>query len=61
MHDVVDGFDFGWSAGCPRYCINDGIHGIDTYEDHEDRGYAVHWCFTKEKAIEAWNRRVDNG
>lgn len=25
--DVVDGFYFGWSAGCPRYCHYDGIHG----------------------------------
>ena len=27
-HDVVDGFDFGYSAGCPVFCLDDGIHGI---------------------------------
>ena len=27
-HDIVDGFDFGWSAGCPSYCLDDGVHGI---------------------------------
>lgn len=33
--DVADGFYFGWSAGCPRYCHYDGIHGttIDTAEE----------------------------
>lgn len=24
--NIVDGFYMGWSVGCPRYCINDGIH-----------------------------------
>ena len=29
QHDVVDGFDFGWSVGCPRACIADGVHGFN--------------------------------
>ena len=33
--DIVDGFYFGWSVGCPRFCLNDGIHGID--EMHQKR------------------------
>ncbi len=59
MHDVVDGFDFGFSAGCPRYRINDGIHGISSFEEHEEKAYAVHGCYSKEQAIEAWNRRAE--
>lgn len=27
--DIVDGFYFGWSVGCPAYCNNDGVHGHD--------------------------------
>jgi hypothetical protein len=48
----------GYSAGCPRYHINDGIHGISTVEQHEEKGYAVHGCFTKQEAISEWNRRA---
>lgn len=60
--DVIDGaFFMGWSAGCPRYCICDGIHGIDSYEDHFNKGYAVSNCATKEEAIETWNRRAEDG
>lgn len=25
--DIVDGFYFGWSVGCPRYSLNDKVHG----------------------------------
>lgn len=59
--DVVDGFFFGWSAGCPRYFIGDGIHGINSFEEHKTKGYSVHGCGTKEGATKAWNRRADNG
>lgn len=60
FNDVVDGFGFGWSVGCPRYCIGDGIHGIETFEEHEKNAFALHHFTTKEKAIEAWNRRVSD-
>lgn len=56
-----DGFFMGYSAGCPRFCIGDGIHGIETYEEAEERGYAVHGCLTKEAAIAEWNRRANCG
>lgn len=56
-----DGFFMGYSAGCPRFCIGDGIHGIETYEEAQERAYAVHGCFTKEHAIAAWNRRASCG
>lgn len=35
--DVVDGFYFGWSVGCPRYSLYDGIHGCDEYTPIEKR------------------------
>ncbi len=59
-HLKADGFDFGWSVGCPRYCNNDGIHGLDENAPREIR-FAGHGYPTKEKAIEAWNDRVENG
>lgn len=27
-NDIIDGFDFGYMAGCPRFHLDDGIHGI---------------------------------
>lgn len=58
-HDVVDGFDFGFSAGCPRYCVSDGIHGIETFEEDCQRGYSKHGFYTKEAAGSWWNRRAE--
>ena len=56
---VVDGFYFGWSAGCPRYCHYDGIHGT-TIDTSEEDCYAVHGANSKEEAIEIWNNRVEH-
>lgn len=42
---------------CP---VCDGIHGIDSFEDHFDKGYAVSNLATKEESIEAWNRRAED-
>ena len=39
--DVVDGFYFGWSAGCPRYCHYDGIHGTTI---DRDKGRSTKVC-----------------
>lgn len=58
--DTPDGFFMGYSVGCPRYAINDGIHGISTVEEHQEKGYSIFGCFTRGEAIEAWNRRTDN-
>ena len=65
-HDVVDGFDFGYSVGCPRYCVGDGIHGVDTFEQAEElnrngRNLTGFVFFTKDAAEKWWNRRADNG
>lgn len=61
QRDVVDGFFFGYSVGCPHYCIGDGIHGIETDEEHKNRRYTEFGFFSKEEAAEWWNRRVNNG
>lgn len=56
--DIVDGFWFGWSIGCPRYHLNDGIHGQDLNTPREEH-FAGHGFSTKAEAIEWWNRRAD--
>lgn len=57
MHDVVDGFEFGWSAGCPSFKLDDGIHGIS--EDDRDKFKPiVHDMVSRQAAIDAWNLRV---
>lgn len=62
--DIVDGFWFGWSVGCPRFCLDDGIHGLSFYTPEEEvekyRLTGFNYS-TKEDAIEAWNDRVDAG
>ena len=34
-HCIVDGFDFGYDAGCPSFCLDDGVHGISEPYDPE--------------------------
>lgn len=59
--DTIDGvFFMGYSVGCPRYCIGDGIHGVDTFEDAEEKHYAAHGFITPKEAAEWWKRRADN-
>lgn len=55
-HDIVDGFDFGWSVGCPRACINDKVHRLNEEEFHKAR-LTMLYLPSKQKAIEAWNKR----
>ena len=55
--DVVDGFYFGWSIGCPRYCNNDGIHGHDMNTPEEER-LTIFYCDSKEDAIKKWRKRM---
>ena len=59
MHDIVDGFEFGWSAGCPRFKLDDEIHGMDENTPEWKYPRVMHHC-TKQSAIEAWNRRASD-
>ena len=52
MYDTYDRADFGWSAGCGRYKANDGIH---------TKSMRVSGLLSKQEAIEAWNRRCNDG
>lgn len=57
-HDIVDGYDMGYSIGCPGYCLNDGVHGISTFEEDEKRGYAQSGFFRREDAEDWWKNRI---
>lgn len=64
MHDVVPGAgDFGFGVGCPRFCRNDGIHGMDNMPDEEfERKRLTGFYYpSKKMAIKAWNERVLTG
>ena len=58
-HDIVDGFEFGWSVGCPRACIDDPVHKLNEEEFKNARLVMFHFP-TKQAAIEAWSRRADD-
>lgn len=60
-HDVVDGFEFGWSVGCPRACIADGIHGFNDPESFRKARLTIHNLASKQEAIDKWNRRCRKG
>lgn len=55
--DVVDGMYFGWSVGCPRYRLNDGIHGVTKDTPRQDR-YTIFGLDSQEKAKAEWIKRV---
>ena len=55
--DVVDGFYFGYSVGCPRFCMNDGIHGV-TDDMPESTHLSLHCLDSVEECIAKWNRRA---
>lgn len=56
-HELVDGFDFGWDAGCPVFKLDDGIHGI-TDETPKEKWLCVQGLASRKEAISAWNERV---
>lgn len=50
IHMTGDGFDFGYSGGCPSYRLNDGVHGITKFYDPEAPsvdGYSAKVVFDK--------------
>lgn len=55
--DVVDGFYFGWSVGCPRYCHYDRIHGT-TFDTPEEDTYTIFGLPSKQACIKEWKKRV---
>lgn len=55
--DIVEGMYFGWSVGCPRFCIDDGIHGY-TLESPKEDSLACHWLDSKEDCVKWWEERV---
>lgn len=55
--DIVDGFYFGWSVGCPRFRHDDGIHGTTPETDENDL-YTIHFLDSREECIEKWKERV---
>ena len=57
--DIVDGFYFGWSVGCPRFCINDGIHNIDQ-DTPEEKHLSVFGLNSAEECVKYWNEKVKN-
>lgn len=50
--DIVNGFYFGWSVGCPRYYINDRVHG------NPERPLTCFNLNSKKECIDWWKRRV---
>lgn len=55
--DAPDGFWMGWSIGCPRYCLNDGIHGHDFNTPRKEHLTRCGFT-TKRSAIAWWKKRV---
>ncbi len=53
MYDRYDRADYGWECGCARAKMGDGIH-------KDMKKVRVEYLGSKEAAIEAWNRMVEN-
>lgn len=61
MHDIVDGFEFGWSVGCARAKIGDIYHNLNNYDSFHNAKLVFHNLNSKEQAIEIWEKRVKGG
>lgn len=57
--DIVDGYYFGYSVGCPRFRLRDGIHNIDENTPRNKR-LSIFGLDSVEECIEKWNERVSN-
>lgn len=57
-HITIPEGDFGISVGCPRFCMEDGIHKYNRNSNKED-ALRIHYVFSVESAIELWNERVE--
>jgi hypothetical protein len=60
---VYDGYnraDYGYDAGCPKACLEDGVHGYNFASDIHDGGFPrVSGRSSAEKAIADWNAWVE--
>lgn len=61
QHDIVDGFDFGYSVGCPQACIADGIHGFNDYDSFHAAQLVFHGLFGADQAAKVWQDRCKKG
>ena len=61
MHDIVDGFEFGYSVGCPRACIGDKHHKLMDEDTFKAAKLTFFGLASKEEAIRIWNERVEKG
>ena len=52
-HDVVDGADYGYSAGCPAFRLNDRLHGL-TEQSDKKMFPDVMYCDTARQAFNKW-------
>lgn len=55
--DVVDGYYFGWSVGCPRFSLRDRIHGI-TEHDPQEKHLSFFGLDSAKECVEKWNEKV---
>lgn len=58
--DVIDGFFMGFSAGCPHYCLYDGVHGHTFDTPEEDRLSRSEFSSAGE-AVAWWKERAARG
>lgn len=56
--DIVDGFYFGWSVGCPRFRFDDGIHGINENSPEEDH-LSIMCLDSASECVDKWNKKVE--
>lgn len=60
MHDIADGFEFGWSVGCARARIGDKYHNLYDYDSFRKAKIVLLGLSSKEQAIEVWKKRCSN-
>ncbi len=60
-HDIVDGFDFGYSVGCPVAKIADGIHGLDDYDSFKAAQLKFMGLYSVDQAVTLWQDRCKKG
>ncbi len=54
---IDNSFFMGYTVGCPRYSLYDGIHGHDIDTPSNER-LVLYGIPTKDEAIQAWNWRA---